>query len=244
MRRLLLACAVVIVAIGATLGSVRASTTAGWSIVRTPNPVASSLHDGSLGAVSCASPSMCVAVGSSVNDRANQIAIAASWNGERWTSQQTACGARRGRCSAGRGVLRGRQCMHSGRLRAQGLRSGRPACGALEREHMERPTLPCGTRRLAGRHIVRRRIRVHSGRGDQQCRGLDCRSRRAMGWHGVDDRADTGHCRRSLYRAFRRVMLGRCSVHRGRIDVGTWVRHRCRTLERHRMVVGVDGNPE
>lgn len=33
---------------------------------------------------------MCIAVGSSVNDRANQIAIAASWNGERWTSQQTA----------------------------------------------------------------------------------------------------------------------------------------------------------
>jgi hypothetical protein len=90
MRRLLLACAVVIVTVGATLGSVQASATSGWSIVRTPNPVSSSLHFGSLDAVSCASSSTCIAVGSGVNNRANQIAIAAKWNGTGWTALHTA----------------------------------------------------------------------------------------------------------------------------------------------------------
>lgn len=85
-RRLLLAFAVVIVTVGATFGSVQASAAGGWSIVRTPNPVSSSLHFGSLDAVSCASSSMCIAVGSGVNDRANQIAMAASWNGATWTA--------------------------------------------------------------------------------------------------------------------------------------------------------------
>jgi hypothetical protein len=37
--------------------------------------------------VSCVSSSACVAVGSGVNDRANRIAIAASWNGTAWSAQ-------------------------------------------------------------------------------------------------------------------------------------------------------------
>jgi hypothetical protein len=90
MRRLLLACAAVAVTVGATAGSVQASSTNGWSIVRTPNAVSQSLHFGSLNGVSCASNSACIAVGSGVNDRANRIAIAASWNGTAWSALHTA----------------------------------------------------------------------------------------------------------------------------------------------------------
>jgi hypothetical protein len=87
MRRLLLAFAAVSVMIGATAGSVQASAANRWSIVRTPNAVSRSLHFGSLNGVSCVSSSTCVAVGSGVNDRANRIAIAASWNGTAWSAQ-------------------------------------------------------------------------------------------------------------------------------------------------------------
>jgi hypothetical protein len=90
MRRLLLAFAAVAVTAGATAGSVQASSGNGWSILRTPNAVSQSLHFGSLNGVSCASSVACIAVGSGVNDRANQIAIAATWNGTAWSAQHTA----------------------------------------------------------------------------------------------------------------------------------------------------------
>ncbi len=90
MRRFLLAFAIVAVTVGASVGSVQARTSSGWSIVRTPNSVSSSLHLGSLDAVACANSSACIAVGSGVNDRANGIAIAATWNGTAWTARPTA----------------------------------------------------------------------------------------------------------------------------------------------------------
>jgi hypothetical protein len=76
--------------VGATIGTVQASTTGGWSIVRTPNPASGALHFGALDAVACTSSTACIAVGSGVNNRANQIAIAASWNGIAWTAQNAA----------------------------------------------------------------------------------------------------------------------------------------------------------
>ena len=90
MRRFLLAFAIVAVTVGTSVGSVQARTSSGWSIVRTPNAVSSALHYGSLDAVACATTSACIAVGSGVNDRANGIAIAASWNGTAWVAEPTA----------------------------------------------------------------------------------------------------------------------------------------------------------
>src|SRR5579862_3319521 len=90
MRRFLPAFAIVAATVGASVGSVRAGTSSGWSIVRTPNAVSRSLHYGSLAAVACANSSACVAVGSGVNDRADGIAIAATWNGSSWTAHPTA----------------------------------------------------------------------------------------------------------------------------------------------------------
>ncbi len=90
MRRIFIALVAAAAAIGATIGSANASGPSGWSVVRTPNPRAASLHFGALDAVSCAGASACLAVGSGVDLRADQIAIAQTWNGTSWAMTPTA----------------------------------------------------------------------------------------------------------------------------------------------------------
>jgi len=60
------------------------SVTPAWSVVPSPNAMA---PQGQFGGVSCASPAVCIAVGSSVERSGNGTALAERWNGTRWAIQ-------------------------------------------------------------------------------------------------------------------------------------------------------------
>jgi hypothetical protein len=59
-----------------------------WSI--TPTPPAPHLHDGTLDAVSCSSPSSCSATGTYLTHGGNSTSVAERWNGRRWSLQELA----------------------------------------------------------------------------------------------------------------------------------------------------------
>lgn len=58
-----------------------------WSIVKNPNPVGSTLAE--LNAVSCTSPTACVAIGDYTEAEGGYLSLAESWNGNTWTIQST-----------------------------------------------------------------------------------------------------------------------------------------------------------
>ena len=57
-----------------------------WAVQPTPNPL---IRGGSLAAVSCTSPTRCVAVGSRINRAGARVTLAEAWNGTSWSVQQT-----------------------------------------------------------------------------------------------------------------------------------------------------------
>jgi len=63
--------------------SARATT---WAVQPTPNPL---IRGGNLAAVSCTSPTACVAVGWRINRAGTQVTLAEVWNGTSWSVRQT-----------------------------------------------------------------------------------------------------------------------------------------------------------
>lgn len=88
---------------------------AGWRIQPAPSPKHGA---GSLSGVSCTSPAMCVAVGSSEDGNAPPRPIAEQWNGRRWAMQ---------RMPSQPDVLEAVSCVSSRFCMATGIRSGRRA---------------------------------------------------------------------------------------------------------------------
>lgn len=73
-------------AVLAALVMAGAAAAAGWMVQPVPAPV---IHDGQLLAVSCTSPSACVAVGSATNSGGTQVTLAERWNGTSWKVRST-----------------------------------------------------------------------------------------------------------------------------------------------------------
>ena len=63
-------------------GPAQAARAGAWAVQPTPNPL---IRDGSLAAVSCTSPTACVAVGSTVNRAGAKVTLAEAWNGRAWS---------------------------------------------------------------------------------------------------------------------------------------------------------------
>jgi hypothetical protein len=77
----------VLVTLSVWPGGPSAATASGWSIQSTPKPI---VRNGSLTAVSCASSTACVAVGSYTDSYAGgHVALAERWDGKRWSIQET-----------------------------------------------------------------------------------------------------------------------------------------------------------
>jgi hypothetical protein len=67
-------------------GSSPAATGAAWAVQPTPNPL---IPQGLLNAVSCISPSACIAVGQRRDIAGVEVTLAESWNGAAWSVQRT-----------------------------------------------------------------------------------------------------------------------------------------------------------
>jgi hypothetical protein len=67
-------------------GPAQAARASAWAVQPTPNLL---IRDGSLAAVSCPSPTACVAVGSTVNRTGTKVTLAEAWNGRAWSVLST-----------------------------------------------------------------------------------------------------------------------------------------------------------